>query len=99
MLSVIQKIENRGRLETAHRAMQNCGQIFRYAIATGRAEHDIASDLRGALPPVREKHFPSITEPSAVAALLRTIDRFTGTLIVKTALQLAPLVFVRPGEL
>ncbi|HRQ46201.1 MAG TPA: integrase arm-type DNA-binding domain-containing protein [Rhodocyclaceae bacterium] len=99
LLTTVRKIEDRGRLETAHRALQNCSQVFRYAIATGRAERDPASDLRGALPPVREKHFAAITEPKEVGALLRAIDGFTGTFIVKAALQLAPLVFARPGEL
>lgn len=99
LLSTVRKIEDRGRLETAHRALQNCGQIFRYAIATGRAERDPASDLKGALPPVREKHFAAIIDPKEAGALLRAIDGFTGTKIVKSALQLAPLVFTRPGEL
>ncbi|THF64246.1 tyrosine-type recombinase/integrase [Pseudothauera rhizosphaerae] len=99
LLATIRKIEDRGRLETAHRALQNCSQVFRYAIATGRAERDPAADLRGALPPVRETHFAAITDPKEVAGLLRAIDGFTGTFIVKAALQLSPLVFVRPGEL
>lgn len=99
LLATVRKIEDRGRLETAHRALQNCGQIFRYAIATGRAERDPTSDLKGALPPVREKHFAAILDPKEVGALLRAIDGFTGTKVVKSALQLAPLVFTRPGEL
>lgn len=99
LLGTIRKIEDRGRLETAHRALQNCGQIFRYAIATGRALRDPSAELRGALPPVRETHFASITNPEEVGALLRAIDGFTGTFIVKAALKLSPLVFVRPGEL
>ena len=99
VLSTIRRIEARGRLETAHRALQSCGQVFRYAVATGRAERDPTGDLRGALPPTREKHMPAITDPAEVAALLRAIDAFRGTLIVKSALQLSPLVFVRPGEL
>lgn len=99
LLSTIRKIEDRGRLETAHRVLQNCSQVFRYAIATGRSERDPAADLRGALPPVRETHFAAITDPKEVGGLLRAIDSFTGTFIVKAALQLSPLVFVRPGEL
>lgn len=99
ILSTIRKIEDRGRRETAHRALQNCSQVFRYAIATARAERDPSADLRGALPPVREKHFAAITDPKEVGALLRAIDGFTGTYVVKAALQLAPLVFARPGEL
>ena len=73
--------------------------MFRYAVATGRAERDPTQDLRGALPPTKQTHFASVREPKEVAALLRAIDGFTGTFTVKTALQLAPLVFVRPGEL
>ncbi|TVT54261.1 MAG: DUF4102 domain-containing protein [Azoarcus sp. PHD] len=99
LLGTIRKIEDRGRLETAHRALQNCSQIFRYGVATGRAERDPSSDLRGALPPVRETHFAAITDPQEVGSLLRAIDGFSGTFIVKAALKLSPLVFVRPGEL
>lgn len=99
LLAVIRRIENRGALETAHRTLSNCGQIIRYAIATGRAQHDPSSDLKGALPPVKEKHFAAITEPNQIANFLRTIDEYKGTLIVHCALRLAPLVFVRPGEL
>ncbi len=99
LLSIMQRVEKRGALETAHRTLSNCGQIFRYAIATGRAERDPSADLRGALSPVKEKHFAAITEPKQVAGLLQTIDTYKGTLIVHCALRLAPLVFVRPGEL
>lgn len=99
VLTTIRRIEARGRLETAHRALQNCGQVFRYAVATGRAERDPTGDLRGALPPTREKHMAAITDPMEVGALLRAIDAFRGTLIVQSALKLSALVFVRPGEL
>lgn len=99
LLSALRRVEERGALESAHRILGNCGQIFRYAIATGRADRDITSDLRGALPAVKTKHLSAITEPIKVAELLRTIDGYEGTLIVKCALRLAPLVFVRPGEL
>jgi integrase len=99
VLTTIRRIEARGRLETAHRALQNCGQVFRYAVATGRAERDPTGDLRGALPPTREKHMAAITDPREVGALLRAIDAFRGTLIVQSALKLSALVFVRPGEL
>lgn len=99
VLTTIRRIEARGRLETAHRALQNCGQVFRYAVATGRAERDPTGDLRGALPPTREKHMAAITDPVEVGALLRAIDAFKGTLIVQSALKLSALVFVRPGEL
>jgi len=99
LLSVARRIEERGALETAHRAMGNCGQIFRYAIATGRATYNPANDLKGALPPVKSTHFPAITDPMEVGELLRAIDEYRGTYVVKSALKLAPLVFVRPGEL
>jgi len=99
LLAVIRKIENRDALETAHRALSNCGQVFRYAIATGRIERDPSADLRGALSPVKGQHFAAITEPKKVAELLRVIDGYKGSLIVSCALRLAPLVFVRPGEL
>lgn len=99
LLDVIRRVESRGALETAHRAMANCGQVFRYAVATRRAERDLSVDLRGALPPVKTKHFAAVTEPDEVARLLRTLNGYEGTLIVRSALCLAPLVFVRPGEL
>lgn len=99
LLAVIRRIENRGALETAHRALSNCGQVWRYAIATGRAERDLSADLRGALPPVKGEHFAAITDPKRVAELLRAIDGYQGTATVRYALRLAPLVFVRPGEL
>lgn len=99
LLTALRRIESRGALETAHRAMQNCGQVFRYAVATGRAERDPSGDLRGALPPARPTHHPSITEPKAIGAMLRAIDGYHGSLVTKCALKLAPLVFVRPGEL
>ncbi len=99
LLSAIQRIEKRGALETAHRALGNCGQVFRYAVATGRAERDPSGDLRGALPPAKGEHFAAVTEPKQVAEILRAIDGYEGSLIVACALRLAPLVFVRPGEL
>jgi integrase len=99
LLTALRRIESRGALETSHRAMQNCGQVFRYAVATGRAERDPTADLRGALPPVKEKHHASVKDPKAIGALLRAIDGYQGSLITKCALRLAPLLFVRPGEL
>jgi integrase len=99
VLAVLRRVEARGALDTAHRVHQNCGQVFRYAIATGRAERDVGSDLRGALPPARHTHFASVTDPTEVAALLRALDAFQGTFVVQCALKLAPLLFVRPGEL
>lgn len=99
LLTVLRRIENRGAIETAHRALQNCGQVFRYAVATSRAERDPSGDLRGALPPTKEKHHASITDPKAIGELLRAIDGYQGSLVTKCALKLAPLFFVRPGEL
>jgi len=99
LLTVLRRIESRGALETAHRARSICGQIFRYAVATGRAERDTAADLKGALPPVQTIHRAAITEPKKVGELLRAIDGYQGGFIVQCALKLAPLVFVRPGEL
>lgn len=99
LLDTVRRIEKRGALETAHRALGNCGQVFRYAVATGRAERDPSADLRGALPPVKGTHFASVTEPNKVAEVLRALDDYEGTLTVRCALRLAPLVFVRPGEL
>lgn len=99
LLDAVRRIETRGALETAHRALGNCGQVFRYAVATGRAERDPSGDLRGALPPVKGEHFASVTEPIKAAEMLRALDGYEGTLPVRCALRLAPLVFVRPGEL
>ena len=99
LLNVVRRIESRGAIETAHRTLSNCGQVFRYAVATGRAERDPSGDLRGALAPVKGKHFASVTEPDGVAEILRVFDGYKGTLIVQCALKFAPLVFVRPGEL
>lgn len=99
LLAVVRRIEARGAIETAHRAMQNAGQIFRYAIATGRATSDPVPSLRGSLTPCKPQHHPSITEPDAVAELLRGIEGYTGTFPVACAMKLAPMFFVRPGEL
>jgi integrase len=95
----MRRIEARGAIETAHRALQACGQVFRYAIATGRAERDPTPDLRGALKPVLVKHMAAITDPKRVGELLRAIEDYKGMPVTRAALQLAPLVFVRPGEL
>ncbi len=99
LLTVVRRIELRGAVEYAHRTMQYCGKVFRYAIATGRAEHDISADLRGAIPPPKTKHHATITDPVKVGQLLRAIDNYDGHFIVACALKLAPLTFVRPGEL
>lgn len=99
LLIALRKIEARGAIETAHRALQACGQVFRYGIATGRCKRNPAADLRDALKPVNTKNMAAITEPKAVGALLRSIDGYQGLPVTRAALQLAPLVFVRPGEL
>lgn len=99
LLALARRIESRGALETAHRVLGNCGQVFRYAVATGRAQRDPSRDLRGALPPSKPEHFAAVTDPRQVAELLRAIDGYRGTPVVCAALRLAPLVFVRPGEL
>ncbi|WP_394808950.1 tyrosine-type recombinase/integrase [Nitrosomonas sp.] len=99
LLAVLRKIESRGAHEKAQRCREYAGRVFRYAIATGRAERDPSGDLRGALTPVKVKHHASITDPKTIGALLRSISGFSGSYITRCALQLAPLVFVRPGEL
>jgi integrase len=99
VLAVLRRVESRGALESAHRIRTICGQVFRYAVATGRAERDPSADLKGALPQPTAKHMAAITEPKKVGELLRAIDSYQGSFIVKSALQLAPIAFVRPGEL
>ncbi|WP_298831111.1 integrase arm-type DNA-binding domain-containing protein [uncultured Piscinibacter sp.] len=99
LLQTLRRIEARGAIETAHRAKQACGQVFRYAIATGRAERNPATDLKDALKPVIVEHMPAITDPKRVGELLRAIAAYKGHQVTRAALQLAPLVFVRPGEL
>jgi len=99
ILATLRRIESRGAIETAHRAQQNCSQVFRYAVATGRAQRDPTGDLRGALSPVKERHHASITDPKKVGELMRAIGGYQGSIVTKCALQLAPLTFVRPGEL
>ena len=99
LLKVLRKIEDREAIETAHRVRGIFGQIFRYAIATGRATSDPSRDLRGALSPVKKQHLAAVTEPKLVGNLLKVIEGHRGSPIVKAALSLAPLVFVRPGEL
>lgn len=99
LLTVVRRIESRGALETAHRALATAGRIFRYGVATGRADRDPTADLRGALAPLRGQHFAAIIDPTDIGHLLRAIEAYTGTFIVKTGLRLAPRLFVRPGEL
>jgi integrase len=99
LLGALRRIEYKGALETAHRVHQICGQVFRYAVATGRASRDPTGDLRGALPPTKVKHYAAIVEPKKVGELLQAIEGYDGFLVTKCALRLAPLLFVRPGEL
>lgn len=99
LLEVLKKIEQRGAFHTAHRVKQICGQVFRYAIATGRAERDPSADLKGALTPTKTKNMAAITDPQKIGGLLRAIDVYDGQIVTVCALKLAPLVFVRPGEL
>ena len=99
LLAVLRRLESLDKLETAQRVKQICGQVFRYAIATGRAERDPAADLRGALKTKKTRHHAAITDPAKVGELLRAIDGFSGGVVVASALKFAPLVFVRPGEL
>jgi len=99
LLSVLRRIEARGALDTAHRAHQDCGRIFRYGIAVGKCERDPSADLKGAIPPARVKHRAAILEPVKLRELLCAIQGYAGYFVTKCALQLSPLVFVRPGEL
>ena len=99
LLRVCRRIEGRNANETTHRALQNCGRVFRYAVATGRADRDPSRDLTGALAPVVSSHHASITDPQCFGKLLNDIDGYSGSLVARCALRLAPLVFVRPGEL
>lgn len=96
---VLRKIEARGSIDTSHRAKQICGQVFRYAVATGLADRDVTPDLRGALAAIPESHFAAITDPKQVGDLLRSIFDYTGHPCTVAALKLSALVFVRPGEL
>ncbi len=99
LLAVLRRIESRGAIETAHRAHQNCGQVFRYAVATGRAERDPSGDLRGALSLSKKRHHASITDAKEIGPLLRALEGYQGSFVTKCALRMAPRVFVRPGEL
>lgn len=105
LLTVLRRIEERptraghGALDTAHRGLRDCRKIFRFAKSSGLINHDPSSDLHGALPPPRGKHFAALTDPKQIGALLRALDGYQGSFVVQCALRLAPLVFVRPGEL
>lgn len=97
--AVLRRIEERGHLETAHRALQLCGQVFRYAVQTGRADRDPSSDLKGAIPAPSSTHFATIIKPEEIGHLLRAIESYSGSLLARCALSLAPLVLLRPGEI
>lgn len=99
LLTVIQRIEARGAIDTSHRILGLCGQILRFAIATSRAERDISHDIHDALTPRQVQHFAATTEPRRLAEILRALDGYRGSPEVKFSMRLAPLVFVRPGEL
>lgn len=99
ILIVLNRIVSRGAVETAHRVKQTIGQVFRYGVATGRAERDKTIDLKGALPVYRKKHFPAITDPKELGHLLRVIDDYRGSLVIRCAFKLSPLVMLRPSEL
>lgn len=99
VLLAVQKMEARGAIESAHRVKQVCGQVFRFAVATGLAERDVTADLKGALATVPKSHFAAITEPKEVTGLMRAIHSYSGHPYSTAALKLSPLVFVRPGEL
>lgn len=99
LLATLRKVEERGAVETADRGLMLARQVWRYGVATGRVGRDITGDLKGALSPYRGKHFAAITEPAKLSELLRAIQAYKGGPIVRAALQLAPLLFQRPGEL
>lgn len=99
LLTVLRRIESRGALDAAHRVSAICGQVFRYAIATGRAKRDPSADLKGSLPPYRGKHLAALTDPNKIGKLMRDIEGYRGSFIVRCALRLAPMVFLRPIEL
>ena len=99
LLEIARRVESRGALETAHRSMRLCSQVFRYGVATGKCDRDPTGDLRGALPPIKGGHFAATLEPQRLGEIIRDLRNYHGTFVVRCALQLAPLLFVRPGEL
>ncbi|MFM0166894.1 integrase arm-type DNA-binding domain-containing protein [Paraburkholderia sediminicola] len=99
ILACLRRIEERGARDTAHRAMQNCSAVFRYAVTIGKAHSNPAVHLKGALPPARPGHFAAVTEPEKVGPLLRKMYDVNATFPVKCALRLAPYLFCRPIEL
>jgi integrase len=99
LLAAVRLVEERGALDAAHRVLTTAGQVWRYAVATGRAGRDVSADIKGALKPHHGKHFAAITDPTKLGELIRVIRGYQGGPIVRAALQLAPLLFQRPGEL
>ncbi|WP_082567937.1 integrase arm-type DNA-binding domain-containing protein [Pelomonas sp. Root1217] len=99
LLAVLRKVEGRGAIETAHRIKDACGQVFRFGIATGACASNPAADLRDALRPVQSRHHAALTDPGEVAKLLRAADEYSGQRTTQVALQLSPLLLLRPGEL
>jgi integrase len=99
LLKVLRRIESRDAIDTAHRARGYCGEVFRFAIASGLAERDPAADLRDALKTAKGSHFPAVIDPVRLGGILRAFDAYQGTPIVSAALRMMPMVFVRPGEL
>lgn len=99
LLAALRKLEQRGIIETAHRARAHAGRVFRYAIATGRVERNPADNLAGALEQPKTKHFASLTDPEQIGNLLRALWAYQGAAVTQAALKLAPMLFVRPGEL
>lgn len=99
LLAVLRRIEDRGAIELTHRMKQTCGQIYRYAIITGKAEYDISSSLKEALTVKNVKHRSTILDPVQVGQLLDAIDGYGGSFVTRCAFKIAPMIFLRPGEL
>jgi len=99
VLAVVRRVEARGAVETAHRVLSICGQIMRFAVASGVATHDVSQDLKGALTTRKKRHLSAAVTPQEAAAIIKAIHGYQGTQVVRSALKLAPLTFVRPGEL
>jgi len=99
VLAALRHMEGRGALDSVQRVKQICGQVFRYAVATGTAERDVTQDLKGALAKHIPENFAAITDPKQAGALLRSIFAYAGHPYTVAALKFSPLVFVRPGEL
>lgn len=99
LLATLRRVEGRGAVDTTHRLLSLCGQVFRFAVATNRAKRDPSADLKDAISPRTVKHFSATTEPKRLAEILRALDGYSGSMVTRCALRIAPLVFVRPGEL